>query len=239
MPTALVTGATQGLGRALATELAHRGWSLIITARTQADLDDLATELGPATRVVSMAGDVTDSGHRTDVVAAVHGLTGRAGLDLLVNNASTLGPTPLRPLGDLAPAELREVFETNAVAPLLLATAVVAHLERAGGTVVGISSDAGVEHYETWGAYGASKAAVDHLTLTLGAEVGGIRAYAFDPGDMRTAMHQAAFPGDDISDRPLPEEVAVPALLALLERRLPSGRYRAADLVTTSDGDRS
>jgi len=161
-------------------------------------------------------------------------LVGPGGLDLLVNNASTLGPVPLRPLRDVTPDELAAVLAVNVLAPHALARSLLPALEAAAGTVVDISSDAGVEHYEGWGAYGASKAALDHLTLTLAAEAPAIRAYAVDPGDMRTAMHQAAFAGEDISDRPLPVEVAVPGILALLDKRPVGGRYRASDLLAAA-----
>lgn len=229
-PIALVTGATQGLGRALAVALAARGWRLVVTARTPDDLALLAGELSRTTDFIPLAGDVGDPEHRDEVARVV---ADRAGgrLDLLVNNASTLGPTPLHSLQDLDAADLAAVLHTNVVAPHALTRALAPALVAAGGVLVGISSDAGVEHYETWGGYGASKAALDHLTLTWGAETPSVRAYAFDPGDMRTAMHQAAFPGEDISDRPLPEEVAVPALLRLVTERPPSGRYRAADVL--------
>ena len=156
------------------------------------------------------------------------------GLDLLVLNHSTLGPLPLRPLSLVEPTEIGEVFRTNAGAPGSLMIALTAQLLARDGVVVGISSDAAVQHYETWGAYGASKAALDHLVLTFGAETG-LTTYAVDPGDMRTPMHQDAFPGEDISDRPLPETV-VPRLLALLERRPPSGRHLAADFALTEAG---
>jgi NAD(P)-dependent dehydrogenase (short-subunit alcohol dehydrogenase family) len=231
MPTALITGATQGLGRALADALAGRGWDLVVTARDDTALADAVDALRRHGHdVVGVAGDVSDSVHRDDVVDVVSELTGPAGLDLLVNNASTLGPVPLRALRDLTTDDLATVLAVNVLAPHALTRALLPALEAAHGTVIGISSDACVEHYETWGAYGASKAALDHLTLTLGAETPGVHAYAVDPGDMRTAMHQAAFSGEDISDRPLPEEVAVPGLLALLASLPPSGRYRAADL---------
>ncbi|WP_256792101.1 SDR family oxidoreductase [Terrabacter sp. Ter38] len=247
MPTALVTGATQGLGRALAEALAVRGWDLVVTAR---DADRLAQTVSALRDhghdVVGVAGDVSDAVHRDAVAGVVTGPTGPTGpagadgpdgpdgLDLLVHNASTLGPLPLRPLGDLSTDDLAAVLAVNVVAPHALTCSLLPSLEAVGGTVVAISSDAGVEHYESWGAYGASKAALDHLTLTLGAEVPSIRAYALDPGDMRTALHQAAFPGEDIGDRPLPEEVAVPGILALLASRPANGRYRAADLLATT-----
>ena len=229
-PTALITGASAGLGRALATALAGHGWQLVLTARTADELALVASELSHSAQVVVRAGDVADSAHRDDLARLVREWAGSR-LDLLVHNASTLGPTPLRPLRDLVTSDLERVLLTNAVAPHALTRALLPMLEATGGIVISISSDAAIEHYETWGAYGASKATLDHLTLTLGAELGGIRAYAVDPGDMRTAMQQAAFPGEDIGDRPLPEAVAVPGLLALLEARPASGRYRAADLV--------
>jgi len=232
MPIALVTGASRGLGRALASALADRGWSLVLTARTADDLDRTVTEIGAGARagaVVGLAGDVADAVHRREVVDAVRARVGEGGLDLLVANASTLGPLPMRFLREVTGDDLAAVLAVNVLAPHELVRALLPDLERAGGAVLALSSDAAVGHYETWGAYGASKAALDHLTLTLGQEVPGIRAWALDPGDMRTAMHQDAFPGEDISDRPLPETV-VPHLLALIEQRPETGRYRAADV---------
>ncbi len=176
--------------------------------------------------MVALAGDVTDPAHRDDLRAAV-GWSGR--LDLLVNNASTLGASPQPRLEALDEDVLRGVLETNLVAPHQLTRLLLAHLVSSRGTVLDISSDAAAEHYEGWGAYGASKAALDHLTLTWAAEHPEIAWYAVDPGDMRTSMHQAAFPGEDIGDRPEPESV-VPALLALLDRRPPSGRLRASEV---------
>ena len=235
MPTALVTGATRGLGRALAEALAVRGWDLVVTARDAPRLAHTVSALRDHGHdVVGVAGDVSDAVHRDDVAGVVTGPAGTDGLDLLVHNASTLGPVPLRPLADLSTDDLAAVLAINVVAPHALTRALLPLLEAAGGTVLAISSDAGVEHYETWGAYGASKAALDHLTLTLGEEVPSIRAYALDPGDMRTAMQQAAFPGEDVDDRPLPEEVAVPGILALLASRPASGRFRAADLLAAT-----
>jgi NAD(P)-dependent dehydrogenase (short-subunit alcohol dehydrogenase family) len=235
MPTALVTGATRGLGRALAEALAVRGWDLVVTARDAHRLAHTVSALRDRGHdVVGVAGDVSDAVHRGDVAGVVAGLAHTDGLDLLVHNASTLGPVPLRPLADLSTDDLAAVLAINVVAPHALTRALLPLLEAAGGTVLAISSDAGVEHYETWGAYGASKAALDHLTLTLGEEVPSIRAYALDPGDMRTAMQQSAFPGEDVDDRPLPEEVAVPGILALLASRPASGRFRAADLLAAT-----
>jgi NAD(P)-dependent dehydrogenase (short-subunit alcohol dehydrogenase family) len=223
MPIALITGASRGLGRAAAHALARRGWSLIVDARRAADLADAMRGLAD---VAAVPGDVTDPGHRADLAAAV----GRAGgLDLLVNNASRLGPSPQPLLRDYPLDELARVYESNVVAPLALIQLLTAPLAAAGGTIVNVSSDAAVEAYPGWGGYGSSKAALDQLTAVLAAEEPSLRCYAFDPGDMRTDMHQQAFPGEDISDRPEPETV-VPALLRLINERPPSGRYRASDL---------
>lgn len=233
MPTATITGATQGLGRALAEALAARGWDLVVTARDASALARAVDSLRRHGHVVAgLAGDVSDSVHRDEVVDVVTEATGPSGLDLLVNNASTLGPVPLRPLRDLTTDDLAAVLAVNVLAPHALTRSLLPALETVGGVVIDVSSDAGVEHYETWGGYGASKAALDHLALTLAAETPTIHVYAVDPGDMRTTMHQAAFSGEDISDRPLPEEVAVPGILALLDARPASGRYRAADLTS-------
>jgi NAD(P)-dependent dehydrogenase (short-subunit alcohol dehydrogenase family) len=223
MPIALITGASRGLGRAAAHALARRGWSLIVDARRAADLADAMRGLAD---VAAVPGDVTDPGHRADLAAAV----GRAGgLDVLVNNASRLGPSPQPLLRDYPLDELARVYESNVVAPLALIQLLTAPLAAAGGTIVNVSSDAAVEAYPGWGGYGSSKAALDQLTAVLAAEEPSLRCYAFDPGDMRTDMHQQAFPGEDISDRPEPETV-VPALLRLIDERPPSGRYRASDL---------
>ena len=223
MPTALITGASRGLGRALARSLAADGWRLVLDARTAADLDAVAARLGPA-EVVAVAGDVTDPDHRRELAAAA-----RDRLDLLVLNASTLGPAPLPPLARYDLGALREVLETNTVAPLALTQLVLPALRAARGRVLAVSSDAAAGAYEGWGGYGASKAALDQLANVLGAEEPDLRVYAVDPGDMRTAMHQAAFPGEDISDRPEPESV-VPALRRLVDGQLPGGRYVAAEL---------
>jgi NAD(P)-dependent dehydrogenase (short-subunit alcohol dehydrogenase family) len=224
-PTALVTGASRGLGRALATTLSERGWRLVLDGRDTARLTAAAASLPHPELVTAVPGDVADPQHR----AALAGAVGPR-LDLLVNNASDLGPSPLPPLAELDADEFRRVLTVNAVAPLALVRAVLPALRSARGTVVNISSDAAVEAYAGWGGYGASKAALDQLTAVLAVEHPDLRVYAVDPGDMATDMHQAAFPGEDISDRPAPERV-VPALLALLDGALPSGRYRAADLV--------
>jgi NAD(P)-dependent dehydrogenase (short-subunit alcohol dehydrogenase family) len=223
MPIALITGASRGLGRAAAHALARRGWSLIVDARRA---DDLAGAMRVLADVVVVPGDVTDPGHRAGLAAAV----GRAGgLDVLVNNASRLGPSPQPLLRDYPLDELGRVYDTNVIAPLALVQLLTAPLAAAAGTIVNVSSDAAVEAYPGWGGYGSSKAALDQLTAVLAAEEPSLRCYAFDPGDMRTDMHQQAFPGEDISDRPEPETV-IPALLRLLDERPPSGRYRASDL---------
>jgi NAD(P)-dependent dehydrogenase (short-subunit alcohol dehydrogenase family) len=223
MPIALITGASRGLGRAAAHALARRGWSLIVDARRA---DDLADAMRGLAGVTAVPGDVTDPGHRAGLAAAV----GRAGgLHVLVNNASRLGPSPQPLLRDYPLDELGRVYEANVVAPLALIQLLTAPLAAAGGTIVNVSSDAAVEAYPGWGGYGSSKAALDQVTAVLAAEEPSLRCYAFDPGDMRTDMHQQAFPGEDISDRPEPETV-VPALLRLIGERPPSGRYRASDL---------
>ena len=223
MPIALITGASRGLGRAAAHALARRGWSLIVDARRA---DDLAGAMRGLADVVAVPGDVTDPGHRAGLAAAV----GRAGgLDVLVNNASRLGPSPQPLLRDYPLDELGRVYDTNVIAPLAVIQLLTAPLAAAAATIVNVSSDAAVEAYPGWGGYGSSKAALDQLTAVLAAEEPSLRCYAFDPGDMRTDMHQQAFPGEDISDRPEPETV-IPALLRLIDERPPSGRYRASDL---------
>ena len=225
--TAIVTGGSRGFGRALAAALAAQGWVVVVDGRE-------ATALGQAAEgapVVPVHGDVTDPAHRAELVSTARRRTGR--LDLVVNNASALGPSPLPALRDLAPAALRHLFETNVLAPLALVQLALPLLAESEGAVLNITSDAAVEAYEGWGGYGSSKAALDQLGNVLAVEEPGIRVWSFDPGDMRTEMHQAAFPGQDISDRPLPETV-VPAALALIGDRPPSGRVRAADLGTAA-----
>jgi NAD(P)-dependent dehydrogenase (short-subunit alcohol dehydrogenase family) len=218
MPTAIVTGASRGLGLALARALAERGWRLIIDAREAGPLDAAATELAQTTDVVALPGDVADPRHRAELVAAA------GTVDLLVNNASVLGPSPQPRLADYPLDTLEHVYRVNVLAPLALIQ--LANPPR----VINVSSDAGVEAYEGWGGYGSSKAALDHLTAILAAEHPDRRFYAVDPGDMHTRLHQEAFPGEDISDRPPPEE-SVPGLLALIAGDLPSGRYQAKGLV--------
>jgi NAD(P)-dependent dehydrogenase (short-subunit alcohol dehydrogenase family) len=230
MPVAVITGASQGLGRALATALAEAGWTVVGDARDgqalAAAFDGLA-----GSGHVALAGDVTDPAHRLGLAESAGRL---GGVDLLVNNASTLGASPLPAFVDLDPGTYLRLLEVNVVAPLALARQLLPQLRQRHGTVLNISSDAAVEAYGTWGGYGSSKAALDHASRVLAAEEPDLRVYALDPGDMRTAMHQAAFPGEDISDRPAPDTV-VPRLLDLLHSGLPSGRYRAADVGSGKD----
>ena len=224
MSVAIVTGASQGFGRALAEELAHDGWDLVVDARHQDALEVAAAALRRhGGRVVAIAGEVADPVHRDALVTAA---TELGGVDLLVNNASTLGPTPMPALADYPLEELEEVYRTNVVAPLALVQRALPALLAARGAVVNVTSDAAVEGYEGWGGYGSSKAALEQVSNVLAAEQPALRVYRFDPGDMRTQMHQDAFPGEDISDRPPPEE-SVPGLLALIEGDHPSGRYQA------------
>ena len=223
--TALITGASRGLGRALAHGLAARGWNLILTARDADRLGVVRNELARRTHVAAIAGDVTDAAHRTAMTVLAHG---HGGLDAIVNNAGALGPSPLPPLLDFPLDALRGVLEANVIAPLGMLQAVRDAL-KPGARVVSITSDAAVNAYAGWGGYGASKAALEQLTAVLAVENPTLRVYWVDPGDLRTDMHQAAFPGEDISDRPLPE-VRVPALITLLEGELPSGRHTAVSL---------
>ncbi|GIE95526.1 SDR family NAD(P)-dependent oxidoreductase [Paractinoplanes rishiriensis] len=225
---AVITGASRGLGRALAEGLARDGWHLVLTARTATDLDAAATELRRLTTVTALAGDVVDDDHRADLAAAADAL---GGADLLVNNASTLGGSPPPSLAAFPLPDLLETFEVNVLAPIALTQLVLPQLRIApAGAVLNISSDAAVEAYEGWGGYGAAKAALDHASAVLGKEEPALRVWAVDPGDLRTRLQQEAFPDEDISDRPLPETV-VPHLLGLLRDRPPSGRYVAAALV--------
>ena len=220
--TALITGGSRGLGLALAESLAQNGWNLLITGRNPNRLLEVRNQLRQHSQVVAISGDVRDEVHLLELAEALQQRSWS--LDLLVNNASALGVSPLQPLLDHPVENLHTVFHTNMIAPISLLQKVRPFL-REGATVVNVSSDAAVEAYETWGAYGGSKAGLDHLTAILGKENPQFHFYAFDPGDMRTDMHQAAFPGEDISDRPLPQEQAVPALLELIANPIPSGRY--------------
>ena len=220
MPRALITGASAGLGEQLARSLAARGWELVITARHPAPLHAVAQGLDAR----AIEGDVADPAHRAALAQEVSD-----GLDLLVNNASELGPSPLPALGQIPLADLETVYRVNVFAPVALIQVVLPALRGRAGAILNISSDAAVEAYEGWGGYGSSKAALDQISRVLAQEEPGLGVYAVDPGDMRTQMHQRAFPGEDISDRPAPA-TAVPGLLRLIGERPPSGRYRVADL---------
>ena len=224
MSVAIVTGASRGLGLALTRQLAGDGWSVVIDARAADDLVDAVSPLGSG--VVAIPGDVSDPAHRHDLVDEAQR---RGGIDLLVNNASLLGPSPQPPLAGYPLDVLRRVYEVNVFAPLALTQACLHLLGEGGGTVINVTSDAAVEGYEGWGGYGSSKAALEQVSRILAAEHPGLSVYWVDPGDMNTRMHQEAFPGEDISDRPPPEE-SVPGLMRLIIERPPSGRYRVADL---------
>jgi NAD(P)-dependent dehydrogenase (short-subunit alcohol dehydrogenase family) len=223
MSTALITGASRGLGLALARALAEQGWRLVLDARGADDLRRVAADLELIGDVAAIPGDVSDDWHREALIDAVG-----PRLDLLVNNASLLGPSPQPLLAQYRLAELERVYAVNVLAPLAL-TQVALPLMEVGACIVNVTSDAAVEPYPGWGGYGSSKAALEQLTAILAAERTDLRVYAVDPGDMRTRMHQEAFPGEDISDRPLPEE-SVPGLLELIGSDLPSGRYQARSL---------
>jgi len=226
--TAIITGASRGLGRALAAGLAREGFDLITDARDAAALDAAAGALrASGARVTAVPGDVTEPAHRAALLAAAQA-AGR--LDLLVNNAGTLGASPLPALADYPPDELRAAFEVNVIAPVALTQLTLPLLRASGGAVLNITSDAAVEAYAGWGGYGAAKAALEQASNVLAAEELGVRVWWADPGDLRTDMHQLAFPGEDISDRPEPSAV-VPAFVRLVTERLPSGRYRAAHLM--------
>src|SRR5919112_1129001 len=227
--TALITGASRGLGLALARTLAGGGWTLIIDARGKEALESARAELSRDTRVVAIPGDVTDPEHREDLAEAAREA---GGVDALVNNASILGPSPQPDLLDYPLDALEEVYSANVISPLALIQAVRAELKQ-GARIINVTSDAAVEPYEGWGGYGSSKAALEQLSNILAAENPELRVYRVDPGDMRTQMHQEAFPNEDISDRPLPEE-SVPGFLELLTGDLPSGRYEARTLAAST-----
>jgi NAD(P)-dependent dehydrogenase (short-subunit alcohol dehydrogenase family) len=222
LPVAVVTGASQGLGLALAEALAERGWALVVDARRADRLAAAVARLEPHTTVVGIAGDVTDPSHRAELCRAAASL---GTVELLVNNASTLGASPLPALDEITPATLHRIFDVNVVAPLALVHDLGELLDERA-TVVNVTSDAAVEAYEGWGGYGASKAALEHASKVLAVERPDLRVLVVDPGDMRTEMHQDAFPGEDISDRPEPG-ASIPGMLALIEGGHPSGRYEA------------
>jgi NAD(P)-dependent dehydrogenase (short-subunit alcohol dehydrogenase family) len=223
MPLAIITGASRGLGLALARELAANDWALVLDARGADELHRVARELGALTEVAALPGDVRDETHR-------RALVDEAGerIDALVNNACLLGPSPQPSLSRYPLAELERVYAANVFAPLALVQRALPRMAD-GGVIVNVTSDAAVEPYEGWGGYGSSKAALDQLTAILAAEQPTLGVYSVDPGDMRTQMHQDAFPGEDISDRPPPEE-SVPGVVELITGTLPSGRYKARDV---------
>ena len=229
MRTALITGASRGLGLALARALAKRGWNLIIDARDGTRLKIVRDELASVTHVAALAGDICDATHRQELAVLARG---HSGLDAVVNNAGWLGPSPLPSLLELAPEDFADVLYANIVAPLGVIQAVRGELKH-GARIINVTSDAAVNAYPGWGAYGSSKAGLEQLSSVLRAELAperpDVRVYWVDPGDMRTDMHQAAYPGEDISDRPLPEE-RMPGFIELLEGDLPAGRYQAAEL---------
>ncbi len=228
--TALITGASRGLGLALARGLAELGWNLVIDARGADALAEARSELAQRTKVIAIAGDITDAAHRAALREAIQQF---GGLHTLVNNASMLGPSPQPSLLEYPLDVLEQVYRTNGIAPLALIQD-VQHALLPGATIINITSDAGVEPYAGWGGYGSSKAALEQLSHILAAENPELRVYWVDPGDMRTQMHQEAFPGEDISDRPLPD-VSVPGLLALITGAHPSGRYAARAVPTRND----
>jgi NAD(P)-dependent dehydrogenase (short-subunit alcohol dehydrogenase family) len=225
MAVALITGGSRGFGLEVAKDLAGAGWQVVVDGRDEEVLAAAATAIGPSARAI--AGSITDAGHRASLVAATAAL---GGLDLVVLNAGTLGPSPLPRVADIDLDALDDVFAVNAVAQVGLVQAALPQLRASGGTVVAVTSDAAAEAYEGWGGYGASKAALEHLAAVLAEEEPSITVHRLDPGDMRTEMHQAAFPGEDISDRPLPSTSA-PAVRRLVEAHRPSGRVRAAELL--------
>jgi NAD(P)-dependent dehydrogenase (short-subunit alcohol dehydrogenase family) len=227
---ALITGASRGLGLEVARLGARRGMPLVLTARGEDALRAAATELGVRTEVLALAGDVADPAHAERLVRA--GLERFGQIDVLVNNASTVGPSPMPRLEEYPVQALEEVLRVNLAAPLRLIQLVLPGMRaRGGGVIVNVSSDAGVEAYPGWGGYGTSKAALEHLSRVLAAELegSGVRVYVVDPGDMNTQMHREAEPGVDLSGLPGPE-VSAPAFLRLLEETAESGRFEARKL---------
>src|ERR1051325_6717255 len=231
MKNALITGASRGLGLALARHLAEKGWGLVIDARGKTALEQARADLSEKTKVIAIAGDVTSEAHRKKLLKAAEEL---GGLDLVVNNASLLGPSPQPPLLDYPLDTLEKVYRANVIAPLAILQTLHSVL-KPDACIINVTSDAGVEAYGGWGGYGSSKAALEHLSHIFAEENPSLRVYWVDPGDMRTQMQQEAFPNEDISDRPLPEE-SVPGLMALIEGNQPSGRYRAREVAESAGG---
>ena len=232
--TALITGASRGLGLALAKAMADREWRLIIDARGRQELEAARQTLSLKTQVKAIAGDISDPQHRLALAEVAQDL---GGIDVVVNNASILGPSPQPELMDYPLERLEEVFQVNVIAPLGVLQAMRNTL-KPGARILNITSDAGIEAYEGWGGYGASKAALEQLSAVMAAENPSLRIYWVDPGDMRTRMHQEAYPGEDISDRPLPE-TSLPGLFPLIEGDLPSGRYQARTILLEPSQERS
>jgi NAD(P)-dependent dehydrogenase (short-subunit alcohol dehydrogenase family) len=229
MKNALITGASRGLGLALARQLAQNGWGVIIDARGKKALEQAREQLSAKTKVIAISGDVTAESHRKKLLKAAQEL---GGLDLTVNNASLLGPSPQPELLDYPLDVLENVYRANVIAPLAIIQTLRSVL-KSDACIINVTSDAGVEAYAGWGGYGSSKAALEHLSHILAEENPNLRVYWVDPGDMRTQMQQEAFPTEDISDRPLPEE-SVPGLIALIDGKEPSGRYRAREVVQST-----
>jgi NAD(P)-dependent dehydrogenase (short-subunit alcohol dehydrogenase family) len=225
---ALITGASRGLGREIARLLARRKTRLVLTARGADALQNVADELQSLTEVAALPGDVADPAHVDRLVQL--GLDRFGRIDVLINNASTIGPSPMPALDAYPLDALAEVFQVNTVAPLHLIQWVLPPMRaRGSGVVVNVTSDAAVQAYPGWGGYGASKAALEHLSRTLAAELEGtgIRIYAVDPGDMNTQMHREAEPGVDLSHLPGPE-VSARAIVELVEHATaPFGRFEA------------
>jgi len=226
--TALITGASQGFGRALAERLAKNGWQLLINARNAKTLLSTQRHLEQFTTVAAISGDVRDEIHLLQFAEKLEALDWK--LDLVVNNASTIGGSPQPALLEYSMDTLHQIFHTNVLAPISLLQKVRSFMNPAA-TIINLSSDAAANAYENWGGYGASKAALDHISQTLTVEQPNWNIYALDPGDMRTGMHQAAFPNENIDDRPLPDTIAVPAALELISGDYPSGRYEAGKLI--------
>lgn len=228
MRVAIVTGGSRGLGRAVARELARHEWGVVVNARRSRELDEVARDLIERGGVVrALVGDVTDARHRDALVDTARAL---GELTLLVNNAGTLGPSPLPPLARVTIEQLRDLYDVNVVAPIALTQVALPLLRLHHATVLSVTSDAAVQAYAGWGGYGSTKAALDLLHRVFTLEEPGVRFCTFDPGDLRTEMHQAAYPGEDISDRPWPGSVA-PLIRQLVEGDAPSGRYRASEWV--------
>jgi NAD(P)-dependent dehydrogenase (short-subunit alcohol dehydrogenase family) len=226
---AIVTGASRGLGLVLARALADRGWALVVDARGAEALKGARDDLADRTEVVAIPGDVANEAHLQSLVEAAREF---GGIDLLVNNASLLGPSPQPRLAEYPLDVLEGVYRVNVFGPLRLIQLALPFLQAGNGRIIDITSDAGVEGYQGWGGYGSSKAALEQLSNVLAVELPDLKVYWVDPGDMNTQMHQEAYPGEDISDRPPPED-SVPGLLALIDGDLPSGRYRAKELTSS------